>query len=229
LGKTITMSISQRTSDMGSNGDVGAVNRLRKRRRSHAQRREEAEQRMIDAAVRIVAERGLDDLTLAECGEAAGYSRGLAAHYFGSKNELIAAIANHIVADYVQRLRSGSRGKKGFEGFLEGVEFYIDSGRSRPLQSQAFHAVLGAGPVYPQLADTVSRLNRESVDAFARGLTACKKRGTVRSDIDTRAQATLILSMLRGVMAQWLLDPQGVDLNRIKRELRSSLQRLLVP
>jgi AcrR family transcriptional regulator len=223
------MSISQREGDIGSNGDVGTVNRLRKRRRSHAERREEAGQRMVDAAVRIVAERGLDDLTLAECGEAAGYSRGLAAHYFGSKNELIAAVANHIVADYVQRLRSGSRGKQGLEGLLDAVEFYIDSGRNRSLQSQAFHAVLGAGPVYPQLAATVARLNRESVDAFARGLTGCKKRGIVRSDVDTRAQATLILSMLRGVMQQWLLDPQGVDLNRIKRELRSSLRRALVP
>jgi AcrR family transcriptional regulator len=212
------MSISQREGDIGSNGDVGTVNRLRKRRRSHAERREEAGQRMVDAAVRIV-----------ECGEAAGYSRGLAAHYFGSKNELIAAVANHIVADYVQRLRSGSRGKQGLEGLLDAVEFYIDSGRNRSLQSQAFHAVLGAGPVYPQLAATVARLNRESVDAFARGLTGCKKRGIVRSDVDTRAQATLILSMLRGVMQQWLLDPQGVDLNRIKRELRSSLRRALVP
>jgi AcrR family transcriptional regulator len=227
LGKTVTMSISQHRGDIGSNGD--AATRLRRQRRSHAERREEAEKRMIDAAVRIVAERGLDDLTLAECGEAAGYSRGLAAHYFGSKDELIAAIANHIVADYVQRLRSGSQGKKGLEGFLDSLEFYVDSGRSRPLQSRAFHAVLGAGPAYPQLAEAISRLNRESVDALARGLTACKRLGAVRADIDTRSQAALILSMLRGVMVQWLLDPQGVDLNRVKRELRSSLKRSLEP
>ena len=71
-----------------------------KSRRSHSQRREEAERSMLDAAVKIVAERGLEDLTLAGCGEAAGYSRGLAAHYFGTKEELISAIAQHIVDGY---------------------------------------------------------------------------------------------------------------------------------
>lgn len=184
---------------------------------------------MLDAAVRIVAERGLDYLTLAECGEAAGYSRGLAAHYFGSKDALIAAIAAHIVGDYVERSRGGSRGRKGLEGFLNAVAFYIESGCSRPLQLRAFNAVLGTGPSHPQLAAAIARLNSESVDAFARGLRICQRQGTVRADIDPKAQATLILATVRGVMTQWLLDQQGVDLEAIKAELIGSLRRSLAP
>ena len=46
-------------------------------RRTQAQRREEAARLILDAATRIVAEKGLDELTLAEAGAAAGYSRGL--------------------------------------------------------------------------------------------------------------------------------------------------------
>ena len=46
-------------------------------RRSQAQRRDEAERRLLSAAVRLVGERGLERITLAEVGEAAGYSRGL--------------------------------------------------------------------------------------------------------------------------------------------------------
>ncbi len=184
---------------------------------------------MLDAAVRIVAQRGLDDLTLAECGEAAGYSRGLAAHYFGSKDALIAAIASHIVADYAARSRGGSRGRKGLEGFLSAVEFYIDSGRSRPLQLRAFHAVLGAGPSHPQLAETIVRVNRESVGGLKRGLDACIQRGAIRADIDSKAHATLLLAMLRGVMSQWLLDPEGVDLEALKNTLLDDLRRSLAP
>lgn len=37
--------------------------------RTHAIRREEARNRIVDAAIEIVAERGLDELTLAEAGE----------------------------------------------------------------------------------------------------------------------------------------------------------------
>lgn len=184
---------------------------------------------MLDAAVRIVAERGLDELTLAQCGEAAGYSRGLAAHYFGSKEGLIAAIANHIVADYTARSRGGSRGRKGLEGFLSAVEFYIDSGRSRALHLRAFNAVIGAGPTHPQLADSIAQMSRESVEGFARGLQACIDIGAVRADIQPKLQATLLLAMLRGVMNQWLLDPQGVDLDALKATLLENLRRALAP
>ena len=52
--------------------------------RTQSDRRDTAEARILDAALRIVAERGTDGMTLAEVGEAAGYSRGLPAHYFGS-------------------------------------------------------------------------------------------------------------------------------------------------
>jgi AcrR family transcriptional regulator len=45
----------------------------------------------------------------------AGYSRGLAAHYFGSKQTLVADIATHIVADYSRRLRVGSRVRAGID------------------------------------------------------------------------------------------------------------------
>jgi AcrR family transcriptional regulator len=196
-----------------------------KPRRTHAERREEAEKRMLDAAVRIVAERGIDDLTLAECGEAAGYSRGLAAHYFGSKDALIAAIADHIVSNYVQRSRSGLRGKNDLEGFLDAVAFYIESGRNRVLELRAFHAVLGAALTHPELARAIADVNRESVQSLASGLEICKKRGTVRADLDPQMQARTILATMRGVMTQWLLDPDGVDLDRLKAELLSSLRR----
>ena len=184
---------------------------------------------MLDAAVRIVAERGLDYLTLAECGEAAGYSRGLASHYFGSKDALIAAIASHIVRDYVQRSRGGSRGRKGLEGFLNAIDFYIESGRNRRLELRAFNAVIGTGPTHPELGAAIAKVNQESVDGLAAGLEACLKQGTVRADIDTRAQATTILAMIRGVMTLWLLDPEGINLDVVKAELLNNLRRSLEP
>lgn len=205
------------------------ANDARKPRRTHAERREEAAQRMLDAAVRIVAERGLEYLTLAECGEAAGYSRGLAAHYFGTKDELIAAIAHHIVREYANRSRGGSRGRKGLEGFLNAVEFYIDSGRDRVLQLRAFNAVLATGPTHPELAKAIAQLNRDSVAGFARGLETCLKQGAVRADIDPQAQARMLVAMLRGLMTQWLLDPSGIDLDAVKAELLNSLRRSLAP
>ena len=198
-----------------------------KTRRSHSERREEAEQSMLDAAVRIVAERGLENLTLAECGEAAGYSRGLAAHYFGTKEELVTDIATHIVDNYSQRQRADRRTRVGLAGLLESVDFYIESGRGNITTLRAFHAVLGSAVKQTPLSKAIAKLNRHSVESFARTLQSGIDRKEIRHDIETTAQATLILSALRGVMTQWLLDPKQVSLDSIKRELRTNLQRSL--
>ncbi|MFZ4685441.1 MAG: TetR family transcriptional regulator, partial [Hyphomonadaceae bacterium] len=60
-------------------------------RQTQAARRETAERAILEAAKRIVAERGLDELTLNEAGEAAGYSRALPAHYFGTRSAMLGA------------------------------------------------------------------------------------------------------------------------------------------
>ena len=196
-------------------------------RRSHSERREEAEERMLQAAVKIVAERGLENLTLAECGEAAGYSRGLAAHYFDSKDGLISAIATHIVEDYSYRLRTDGRNRIGLPGLLEAIAYYFESGRTHPLAVRAFHAVLGAALNHPTLANAIAELNRNSVSSFARLLRSGMDRGEIRRNIDADAQAALILASLRGAMTQWLVDPEHIDLDVINKELLGNLRRTL--
>jgi AcrR family transcriptional regulator len=200
-----------------------------KARRPHAVRREEAEERMVQAAVQIVAERGLENLTLAECGEAAGYSRGLAPHYFGSKEGLISAIANHIVDDYTQRQRADRPNRVGLAGLLDNVNYYIESGRSNVVTLRAFHAVLASALTQTPLADAIAKLNRNSVYSFAKMIRSGVDRNEIRADINVRAQATLILIALRSMLTLWLLDPDHVDIDAIKKEFLANLRRSLVP
>lgn len=196
-------------------------------RRSHAVRREEAEERMLKAAVKIVAERGLENLTLAECGEAAGYSRGLAPHYFGSKEGLISAIAQHIVDDYIRRLRADRPNRVGLSGLLDHVAYYIDSSRRDVNEVRAFHAVLGSALKQAPLSAAVAQLNRNSAYSFIKTIRSGIERKEIRADVNPRAQAALILSALRGVITQWLLDSEHIDLDGIKKEFIENLKRSL--
>jgi len=58
-------------------------------------------------------------MTLADVGIAAGYSRGLPAHYFGNKTGLLEAIATHIVDGFANRLAETPRFKPGIEALLD--------------------------------------------------------------------------------------------------------------
>jgi molybdopterin/thiamine biosynthesis adenylyltransferase len=55
------------------------------------------------------------------------------------------------------------------------------------------------------------------------------ERNEIRSDINPRAQATLILTAMRGVLTLWLLDPDHVDIDAVKKEFLLNLRRSLVP
>src|SRR5215471_16965613 len=53
--------------------------------RTQEQRRADAERRLVRAAAELVGEIGPAKVTLANVGERAGYSRGLATHHFGEE------------------------------------------------------------------------------------------------------------------------------------------------
>ena len=149
--------------------------------RSHAERRREAESGILQAALRIISKRGMDQLTLAEAGEAAGYSRALPAHYFGSREALLTAVADHVAEAYRTRLRAGDRTEapRGIEGLLAGIAFYVDDGRKSAARLRGFYEVLNAGLRRPAIAPAIARLNRDSVEGFARSIRATRGQAVI--------------------------------------------------
>src|ERR1043165_6903985 len=61
-------------------------------RRTQQERREEAERKVLAAATALITQHGSRALTLAAVGEAAGYSRGIVSHHFGSRENLLRAV-----------------------------------------------------------------------------------------------------------------------------------------
>lgn len=66
-------------------------------RRSHAERSQATQQDLIDAAIRVIAERGLAGASAFEIAKAAGVTPGALQHHFPSKNELILRAALELV------------------------------------------------------------------------------------------------------------------------------------
>jgi TetR/AcrR family acrAB operon transcriptional repressor len=195
------------------------------RRRTQAERREEAARRILDAATRIVAEKGLDELTLADAGEAAGYSRGLPAHYFGSKADLLSAIADHIREWFFANLRQRTGRRQGLSNLLTGIDFYFDACRNERAMMLALHTVLAGALHKPLLAEAVAKLNRDSTESIEIAICAGIANGEIRRGVDARAWAVLILSSVRGAIAQWLIDPDHIDLAAARTSLTAAIKR----
>ena len=198
--------------------------------RSHAERRREAEARILEAAFGIVAERGVDQLTLAEAGEAAGYSRALAAHYFGNREALLGAVAEYAVETYSERLSSKDVPRTGgLETVLSLIAFFIDDSRSWPKRLKAFYEVTNAALRWPSIAAVVARLNQASIGHYAGLIRTAQAQGEIRADLDPVAESVLIAASLRGIMGQWLTAPDSIDLDAVRDAYLAGLRRSWAP
>ncbi|ETR78918.1 hypothetical protein X566_02415 [Afipia sp. P52-10] len=207
----MAMAVAQRKTEVG---------------RTHAERRREAETRIVQAAFDIVAKRGVDQLTLAEAGEEAGYSRALPAHYFGNRDVLLAAVAEHAVNQYRRRVvEKNLPTAAGLEPILTGIAFYLDDSRSWPKRLKAFHEVTNAALRWPLIAEVTAKLNREQVERFAQQIRAAQALGEIRADIDPVAEAITVSGTIRGIMAQWLVAPDSIDLDAVRDGFIAGLRR----
>ena len=78
-------------------------------RRTQEERRAEAEQRLLDATAELIAEIGPARVTLANIGERAGYSRGLATHHFGSKGAMMQRLVDAVTVQFRDAVSAQSK------------------------------------------------------------------------------------------------------------------------
>src|SRR3954452_7549727 len=75
---------------------------------------------VVEAAVSIIAEQGLQHLSLSAIEERAGMSRGQLTYYFPAKEDILLAVFDHMIQTMRQRHESG--GAPGCPASLEGWE-----------------------------------------------------------------------------------------------------------
>ena len=217
---------------------------IRPPRRSHAQRREESERRMLDAALALVAQRGTVRMTLAEVGEAAGYSRGLPAHRFGSKAGLLHALAGYIGERFGRQRARGARPAPGLAAILGNIHFYFSRRggawtATRALMVMMSEVCMAPTAGAPTAADAaavhaaglradVAAYNRSALAWFEQHIRSGMAQGEIAAGTDPALTAVILLGAMRGVMQQWLVDEQ-IKLPAVRDRLLQIVAQVLRP
>jgi AcrR family transcriptional regulator len=194
------------------------------KRRTQLERRQDAEQRLIDSAVELIGKKGVAKLTLSEVGEMAGYSRGLVTHHYGSREAFIRVVARSLRQRFIDAEQQ-THHEPGLDALIANVELYLlgTDPVSRAVNVMLTEAIVGGG----RLLDDMRAFTATSRKYFANQIRAGIERGEVRRDIDPDAQAAMLLGMLRGVAAQALLDDK-VQKSRMRSEMVATIRRMLV-
>ena len=190
-------------------------------RRTQAERRAESEQRLIQAAIELIVEQGLENTTLADIGRRAGASHAAVNHRFGSKDELVDRVTE-VATEYHAQVAAERIGKRrGLDALLQLCDVYLD-------------LVVGANPLgrvhvilwSEALATTATRRSAQlDWDRLFRDFLTMMiedgiAEGTVRSDLTVAETALTIIGALRGIAMQLMLD-EGVSLADSKALIRS--------
>jgi AcrR family transcriptional regulator len=172
----------------------------------NSDRREAACAAMLDVAISLVGKTGYRGMKLADVGRLSGYSHGLAAFSFGSKDGLARAVAVETDLRYFQYLMDASSKSQTGLGFVENwVNANFDFVKNHPeilragivILVESVTTVPDVRTAYDGLADRNARMIQ---DAFERGM----KDGTVRPDLDAYATALTISGAVAGMNYQWL-------------------------
>jgi len=193
-------------------------------RRTQVERRAVAEARLLAAAREIVARKGWVGMTLAEVGEAAGYSRGLAAHHFGSKPALLRALAAHINDNFMRELDLSPPAKEGMASLLSFVSVYLGRTDGRWTNTRALLLLMAEATTDDsETGESLARYNQSVIDFLASHFRVAIAAGEMRKGVDPATAAAIVLGALRGVMLQSLLKDSKVDLAAVRKALAAML------
>lgn len=193
------------------------------KRRTQTERKQDAEQRLLESAIELIGQKGVNGMTLSDVGEMAGYSRGLVTHHYGSREAFLRVVAQSLRQRFIDAEQQ-THHEPGLDALIANVEVYLlgTGPTSRAVNVMLTEAIVGGG----SLLEDMRAFTATSRKFFANQIRFGIERGEIRDDVDPEAQAVMILGMLRGVAAQALLDDK-VQKSKLRAEIVATIRRML--
>ncbi|WP_207913516.1 TetR/AcrR family transcriptional regulator [Sphingomonas sp. BK235] len=178
---------------------------------------------MIAAAVELIAERGSRAITLAAVGTAAGYSRGIVTHHFGSRDKLLRAIMEHTRTFDIPGRRENAMSWLGdmVRAYLEKITEQRPAARAF---LQMWGEAIGADPVLmPLYAEQDAGFRRLIAQKITEGI----QDGSIRADADPDAMGVFVVGLLRGIALQLIATPPPQRMDAIGDEAERAVRLAL--
>ena len=208
---------------------VKAVNGQQKKgRKTQAERTALSDQRMFDAAISLINERGTQKTTLKEIGELAGYSRGLANYRFGSKDGLMQELFVRFDERWKEHLSSYVKDLTGISGILAAADalrdfLKLESDYMRAMYLLWYESLGHESEIRNKLADHHDVYRKDATNWVRQGIA----NGEIAPDIDAEQFAVQYCAFIFGLVYQWLVNAGALDLDAIFDDYETNTKRLL--
>ncbi len=173
-------------------------------------------EQIVDAAVAIIAERGLQNLSLSAIEERAGMSRGQLTYYFKAKEDILLAVFDRLLQLTYQRI--GTPGGETWQAACdasawEWVEHLLRKLLHQPAGGNAFSSLqytfLAQMAHRDDFRQRLASLYEEWRGHMAEGFAAQLGDNPRAPAVSPRALASLVQALLHGLSMQLAADPDA--------------------
>jgi AcrR family transcriptional regulator len=170
---------------------------------------------IVEAAVGVIAEQGLQNLSLSEIEKKAGMSRGQLTYYFPAKEDILLAVFDRLVLLMVQRIGTPAGQACDQHSGWEWVEHLLDKLLTQPPVSPEFgclqYTFLSQISHREDFRQRLATLYENWRSNMAMGFSGDMVRRPAARQVSPRALATLVQAILHGLGMQRAADPNAFD------------------
>lgn len=197
-------------------------------RRTQAERRASSERALLDAAARLIAERGSTKATFAEIAARAGCSHGHPHYLFGTKDRMLEALVDDLAARFDDVIEAELAGRSGLRAVRRCVGLFLSSLADPWSGTRTMYVLLGESlGAAPQLRDPLHRYHERLLRLVAGWIREGVEDGEVRPDADPDTEAALVVATVRGIGLLVLNDPGTPDVASLAAAALDNLDRNL--
>jgi AcrR family transcriptional regulator len=180
---------------------------------------------LTESLLRIVVERGLDQVSVREVASAAGVSIGTVQHYFPTKDEMLAAAFAEVVRRVRARLESVELGDDVRRNLSTVLQEFLPLDARRSEEARIMVAFSARAATSPELAEVqrgvLGEIHEALSEAFARAANG-------RADeAETKRTAHIAIAAADGLALHAVSAPRWISRPELAATLELLLNRLL--
>lgn len=202
---------------------------LREPRRTQAERTEQSDQKMFSVAVRLIGEHGAANTSLSDVGIQAGYSRGLASHRFGNKDNLFAFVVRRLGEMWLSQLKKSTNSLSGLAAVESAIDQHFQFCVDAPDYVRAFYTLwFESINSDSNLGTTIKSIHqRRFQDVVNWILHDSEIADATKREADSIA-AQFSASII-GIVYYWLANPSNLhETKRLHDGLKTTMRRLIM-
>ncbi len=180
---------------------------------------------LTEALLRIVAERGLDQVSVREVASAAGVSIGTVQHYFPTKDEMLAAAFAEVVRQVRSRLAAVEHGDDIRRNLSNVLQEFLPLDARRSEEAHIMLAFATRAATSPALAGVQRSVLGEIVEALREAFD--RAAGNRVDAEETKRAAHIALAAADGLALHAVSAPGWISRSQLAASLELLLDRLV--